>query len=55
MGATTTVTAAAGVTGIRAWMGAKGFGWMTPRRMRFATVSMVVAAVVGSSVGLSGT
>jgi hypothetical protein len=48
-------TAAAGVTGVRAWPAAKGFSWLTPRRMRFATVSLVVAGVIGASVGLSGT
>jgi hypothetical protein len=51
MGAT---TAAAGVTGVRAWLAAKGFSWLTPRRMRFATVSLVVAGLIGASVGLSG-
>jgi hypothetical protein len=52
MGAT---TAAIGVTGIRAWLAAKGFAWMTPRRLRFATSSLIVAGVIGASVGLSGT
>jgi hypothetical protein len=37
-------TAAAGVTGIRAWLAAKGFSWLTPRSMRLATVSPVPAA-----------
>jgi hypothetical protein len=48
-------TAAAGVTGTRAWLAAKGFAWMTPRRLRLATGSLIVAGVVGASVGLSGT
>jgi hypothetical protein len=48
-------TAAVGVTGARAWLAAKGFAWMTPRRLRFATISLIVAGVIGASVGLSGT
>jgi hypothetical protein len=52
MGAT---TAAAGVTGMRAWLAAKGFRWMTPRRMRVVTVSLTVVGLIGASVGLSGT
>jgi hypothetical protein len=52
MGAT---TAAAGVTGMRAWLVAKGFSWMTPRMTKLATISMVVVGLIGASVGLSGT
>jgi hypothetical protein len=52
MGAT---TAAAGVTGMRAWLVAKGFSWMTPRRTKIATISLIVAGLVGASVGFSGT
>jgi hypothetical protein len=48
-------TAAAGVTGMRAWLVTKGFAWMTPRRTRLATISMVVVGLIGASVGLSGT
>jgi hypothetical protein len=52
MGAT---TAAVGVTGMRTWLAAKGFSWMTPRRMRFASISLIVAGVIGSSIGFHGT
>ena len=52
MGATTAVASA---TGIRVWLASKAFTWLTPRRMRFATGLLAVAAVLGSSVGLSGT
>jgi hypothetical protein len=48
-------TAAAGVSGIRAWLAAKGFSWLTPRRLRLATVSLITVGLVGASVGLSGT
>jgi hypothetical protein len=40
---------------MRAWLVAKGFAWMTPRRIRLATISMVVVGLIGASVGLSGT
>jgi hypothetical protein len=52
MGAT---TAAAGATGIRAWLGTRSYAWLTPRRMRFATVSLLGAGLIGASVGVSGT
>ena len=48
-------TAAAGVSGIRAWLATRGYSWLTPRTMRFATGSLIAAGVIASSVGLSGT
>jgi hypothetical protein len=50
-GAATALTAA---TGIRAWLAARGFAWLTPPRMRAVTIALLVAGVVGSSLGLSG-
>jgi hypothetical protein len=47
-------TAAAGVTGIRAWLAAKRFAWLTPRRMRFATASLIAGGLLAASLGLSG-
>jgi hypothetical protein len=52
MGAT---TAAAGVTGMRTWLAARGFSWLTPRRLRLMTVSLIALGLIGASVGLSGT
>jgi hypothetical protein len=52
MGATTALTAA---TGLRAWLAARGFAWLTPRRMRAVTIGLLVVGAVGSSVALSGT
>jgi hypothetical protein len=46
-------TAAAGVTGMRAWLAAKGFSWMTPGRLRFVTVSLVFLGLGAASVGIS--
>ena len=48
------MTAAASATGLRAWLAAKRFSWMTPGRMRFATVSLIGAGVAMASLGLSG-
>jgi hypothetical protein len=51
MGAT---TAAAGVSGARAWLAAKGFRWMTPRRLRLASVCLVAMGFVAAAVGFHG-
>ena len=52
MGAT---AAAAGVSGMRAWLVARSFSWMTPRRTKIATISMIAVGLAGASVGPSGT
>jgi hypothetical protein len=54
MGATTAAAAVGGATGIRAWLGAKGFAWMTPGRMRVSTIALLALGVVGASVGVGG-
>ena len=46
-------TAAAGATGIRAWLAAKRFSWLTPARLRVVTLTLIAAALVASSVGLT--
>jgi hypothetical protein len=48
------MTAAAGATGARTWLQNSHATWLTPRRMRVATIGVMSAAVVGSTVGLSG-
>lgn len=48
------MTTVAGATGIRAWLAHRGFSWLTPQRMRFATASLIGLALVGASVGFSG-
>jgi hypothetical protein len=45
--------AAAGVTGMRAWFAAKGFSWMTPRRLRVLTGTLIAAGLVAASIGFS--
>ena len=45
-------TAAAGATGIRAWLATRRFRWLTPRRMRFASIALIGVALVAASLGL---
>jgi len=49
----TAATAAAGVTGVRAWLATRGWSWLTPRRLRSATAALVAIAV-GVAATLSG-
>jgi len=53
--AATATTAVGAASGIRVWLRLKAGAWMTPRRMRLATVSLLALAVLGSSVALGGT
>ncbi len=46
------MTAAAGATGLRAWLAAKGFAWLTPKRLRAVTFLLGGVALLGSSVRL---
>jgi hypothetical protein len=48
------MTAAAGATGARTWLQNSHATWLTPRRMRVATVGVMSAAFAVSTVGLSG-
>ena len=48
------IAAAAGASGARSWLQAQHVSWLTPKRMRAATVTMFVVATGVSSVGLSG-
>ena len=54
IGATSAAAAVGGASGIRAWLGARGFAWMTPGRMRVATIALLAMGVIGASVGVSG-
>jgi hypothetical protein len=49
----TAAVAVGGASGLRAWLAAKRFAWLTPTRMRAATIVLVVAAVLASAT-LSG-
>ena len=48
------MAAMAGATGARSWLQAHHQTWLTPRRMKVATVSIFAAATIGSTVGLKG-
>jgi hypothetical protein len=48
------MTATASATGIRAWLGQREWTWLTPKRLRFATVALIAAALVVSTVALGG-
>jgi hypothetical protein len=41
----TAVTAATGATGLRAWLATRSWAWLTPRRLRGATIALAVAAL----------
>jgi hypothetical protein len=49
--AATTVGAA---SGLRAWLGLRRGAWITPRRLRAATLALAVLAVGGAAVGFGG-
>jgi hypothetical protein len=48
------MAAMAGASGARVWLQARHETWLTPRRMKVATVSVFAAATIGSTVGLKG-
>jgi hypothetical protein len=48
------MTATASATGIRAWLAQRNWSWLTPKRMRFATVTLLGAALVVSAVSFGG-
>jgi hypothetical protein len=50
----TAMTAGAGVSGTRAYIAARNFSWVTPRRMRAITASLLVAGLLASATLVSG-
>ena len=54
MCATCAFTAAAGVTGLRAWLQARPWMWLTQARLRAITIVAAVVAFAFVSVSLSG-
>jgi hypothetical protein len=48
------MAAAAGATGLRSWLQARHLTWLTPRRLRAITVALFAAALLVSTVGISG-
>jgi hypothetical protein len=50
----TAMTAGAGVSGTRAFIAAKHLSWMTPRRMRAITATLLCAGLLASATLVSG-
>lgn len=48
------MTATAGAAGIRAWLATRAFAWLTPRRLRAITLVLIAAALLASTVLVSG-
>ena len=48
------MAAMAGASGARSWLQAQHATWLTPKRMRTATITLFTAAAIGSSVTISG-
>ena len=49
------IAAAAGASGAKAWLQAHHMTWLTEARMRAATLVLVIAMLIVSSVAFSGT
>jgi hypothetical protein len=47
--------AAAGASGMRAWLAAHSYAWVTPRRLRYLTIGLVALGLVGASAGVNVT
>lgn len=50
----TAMSAGAAATGIRAWLGARSFRWLTPLRLRRITVALFAAGLIASAVVFTG-
>jgi len=48
------MAAASTATGVRTWLQAHHFGWLTPRRMRALTIAVMSGAAIFSTIGFSG-
>jgi hypothetical protein len=48
------MAAAAGATGVRTWLQNSHATWLTPRRMKVATIGAMSAALAVSTIGISG-
>lgn len=48
------MAAATGATGVRSWLQARHITWLTPQRLRTATIATFVTAFGFSSITLSG-
>jgi hypothetical protein len=51
----TAMTAGATASGTRAFIAAKHFSWVTPKRLRAITITLIVLALAASSLFVGGT
>jgi hypothetical protein len=42
----TATVAATGATGVRAWLATRGWAWLTPKRLRRATIALLAVGLV---------
>jgi hypothetical protein len=49
----TAAAAVGGATGMRAWLAAKNFAWLTPKRLKRLTFAVISGAVIAAAT-LSG-
>lgn len=49
------MTAGAAATGARAWLATRSYGWLTPIRLRRATIGLFAAALIASAFIFTGT
>jgi hypothetical protein len=54
VGVTTAAASVGGATGLRAWLAAKRFSWMTPTRLRVTTIVLLAFGLLGASIGVGG-
>ena len=54
MGATTAAASIGGAAGLRAWLAAQRFSWMSSRRLRAVTIVLLVCGLIGASIGIGG-
>ena len=50
----TAITSGAAITGARSWLASRGFTWLTPRRLKRVTIGLIAAALLASSLVVTG-
>ena len=50
----TAMTTGAAVTGVRSWMATRNYSWLSPLRLRRATVCLFAAGLIASAVLIRG-
>jgi hypothetical protein len=50
----TAMTAVGAASGARAYLGTRGFTWLTPRRLKAITFTLAIGAILASATLVSG-